>query len=128
MKRVSETASPILWIAGHLTGVRFHVTSLLGGTKPFLWLKLFDKPFDPSRSYPTISEITTAWNEVANDLVDKMNQAPDDLLTKKLEYKLPHGDHTVRGACIFFAYHESWHLGQIAYIRKCFDLEGLVPY
>jgi hypothetical protein len=128
MKRVSDSANPILWIAGHLAGVRFHLTGLLGGTQEFPWQQLFDKPFDQSKSYPTISEISTAWNQVANDVVTKMNQASDDLLSKALEYNLPHGDHTVRGACIFFAYHESWHFGQIAYIRKCLDLDGLVPY
>ncbi len=32
MKRVSDSANPILWIAGHLAGVRFHLTSLLGGS------------------------------------------------------------------------------------------------
>ena len=59
---------------------------------------------------------------------DKLAQVSESELTKELDYKLPHGDNTVRGALIFFAYHEAWHFGQIAYVRKCLGMEGLVPY
>lgn len=53
-------------------------------------------------------------------------QASDDQYAKEIRWDLPNGDKTVRGALLFYAYHEAWHLGQIAYARKGMGMEGLV--
>ena len=57
-----------------------------------------------------------------------MNQASDDDLEKAIEWDLPNNDKTVRGAFLFYSYHEAWHFGQIAYARRSNGMEGLVPY
>lgn len=128
LKKVSEDTAPILWIAGHLTSVRYHLLNLLGGKKEFPWPKIFDEAYDLSKDYPDMAEIANAWNEILDTFHEKLAQAAESDLTKTLDYKLPHNDNTVRGALIFFAYHEAWHFGQIAYVRKCLGMDGLVPY
>jgi hypothetical protein len=127
-RRVSDKANPIIWVAGHITNSRTHLLELFGTKKDFEWAPLFQEPYDSAREYPDISVIKEAWTEVTNELFDKLGEASDDQLAREVGYKIPHGDNTVRGAIVFLLYHEAWHLGQIAYIRKCTDMEGLVPY
>ena len=117
-----------MWMAGHLTSIRYHLLDLLGEKKEFPWPKLFDDGFDAEKDYPEMSKIADAWNEISDAFQEKLAQASESDIAKELDYKLPHGDNTVRGALIFFAYHEAWHFGQIAYVRKCLGMEGLVPY
>lgn len=128
IKRITENSNPIIWISGHLTNTRYHVLELLGTKIEFPWPKIFEHGFDPATEYPDISKIKDSWIEISDKLIEKVEQVADSHLLKELHYKLPHNDNTVRGAIIFFAYHESWHLGQISYIRKCLELDGLVPY
>ena len=127
-KRFSENGNPVIWLAGHIAGVRYHLLDLLGKKTEFPWPKLFQQPFDASSPYPKMSEIKDAWTKVSDSFIDGMNKASEETLSKPLEYKLPHNANTVGGALIFFAYHEAWHLGQISFIRKGLDLDGLVPY
>ena len=128
MKKVSDSTNPIMWMAGHLTSIRYHLLNLLGEKKEFPWPKLFDDGFDTEKYYPEMSKIADAWHDISDAFQEKLAQASESDLTKALDYKLPHGDNTVRGGLIFFAYHEAWHFGQMAYVRKCFGMEGLVPY
>lgn len=127
-KRVSDNTNSILWIAGHLCSVRAHLLELVGGKVDVPWEKQFQEKFDPSKDYPEMATIRDLWVSISDQLFEKVESATEDALSKDLEYELPHGNNTVRGAIIFFAYHEAWHLGQIAYARKCMDMEGLVPY
>jgi hypothetical protein len=57
-----------------------------------------------------------------------MEAAGDDHFAKEIDWNLPNGDKTVRGAILFYTYHEAWHLGQIAYARKGMGMDGLVPF
>ena len=38
----------------------------------------------------------------------------------------PIEDKTMRGAVLFLTYHESYHAGQMAYVRKCLGYPGVV--
>ncbi len=127
-KRVSDKANSILWMAGHLCSTRAHMLELVGGKADLPWQKLFTEEFDASKDYPEMATIRDAWVSVSDQFFEKVEAVSEDALSKALEYELPHGNNTVRGAIVFFAYHEAWHLGQIAYARKCMNMDGLVPY
>ncbi|MFQ5639909.1 MAG: DinB family protein [bacterium] len=128
VQKISGSTNPIIWLAGHITAVRYHLMNVLGTKSEFPWAKLFEDPYDASKDYPDMSEVKDAWVAVSDQLVDKICQASEETLQAELKYQLPHKDNTVRGAIVFFAYHESWHLGQISYIRKSLEMEGLVSF
>jgi hypothetical protein len=127
-RRVSDNANPILWMAGHLTATRVHLLDLLGEKTEVPWVKMFSDSYDPTNEYPDMDTINDVWGDVSERLLNRMETVSEDELSKPIEYELPHGNNTVRGSLIFFAYHEAWHLGQIAFALKCYDMEGLVPY
>ena len=126
--RIAGDVAPAIWIAGHLTNYRVHLLELFGTKREFKWAPLFQKPYDASESYPSMSELKDIWMNVSSELHETLAQATEEQLSAPLKYELPHGNNTLRGAFTFFYYHEAWHLGQLAYIRRGLGMEGLVPY
>ena len=57
-----------------------------------------------------------------------MEAASGDHFATPVDWGVPNGDKTVRGAVLFYMYHEGWHMGQIAIARRAMGMEGLVPY
>jgi hypothetical protein len=127
-QRVGEDVNPIVWIAGHLLNSRVYLLGLFGEERELPFDSCFKDKYDPSASYPSLAEMKDAWVGVSEELFAKMEQASDDHFQKPIDWNLPNQDKTVRGAVLFYTYHEGWHLGQIAYVRKALGMEGLVPY
>ena len=127
-RQIVGGVNPVIWIAGHLLNSRKYLLDQFGKVRELPHESLFKEKFDPSVDYPSMAEIKEAWVSISDELFASMEQASDDHFTKAIEFDLPNGDKTVRGAIMFITYHEGWHLGQIAYARKGMGMEGLVPY
>ena len=127
-QRISDNANPVIWLAGHLTMTRTHILELVADRIENPWYKLFRKAYDPSMEYPPIAEIGEFWQLVSEPMLEKMAQLKSEDLARDVGYDMPHRHRTLGGILAFWIYHEGWHLGQIAYIRKCLGKEGLVPY
>jgi hypothetical protein len=127
-QRIAADVSPVIWVAGHLLNSRRYLLELLGESRELPNGSLFQKKFDPSADYPPMAEIKSAWVSISDELFATMEQAGDDHFLKEIDMNLPIGDKTVRGAVLFFTYHEGWHFGQISYARKGMGMEGLLPY
>ena len=63
-KRFSENGNPVIWLAGHIAGVRYHLLDLLGKKTEFPWPKIFQQPLDAGSAYPEMSEIKDAWTQL----------------------------------------------------------------
>lgn len=125
-RTVVDDTNNIQWLAGHLTVHRKFLLELFGKDHELPWMSKFREKYDPKADYPPLSEIVSHWKRISGDLADLMPQASDDRFDEALDWNLPNGDKTVRGALLFYMYHEAWHLGQIAYARRGMGLEGLV--
>jgi hypothetical protein len=125
-RRVAGEVNPIVWLAGHLLMSRNYLLGLFGEEKEFAFASQLEKPYDPSARYPSLSELKDAWVSVSDDLFARMEKADGDHFTAAIDWNLPNGDRTVRGAVLFYTYHEAWHLGQIAYALRGMGMEGLV--
>jgi len=125
---MADGVSPIIWIAGHLLNSRRHLLGLFGVEKALPFAGQLEAKHDATAPYPSMREIKAAWIDISDTLFAQMEQASEDHYTKKIDWSLPNGDKTVRGAVLFFTYHEAWHLGQIAYARRAMGMDGLVPY
>ena len=125
---VVDNTNPTVWLVGHLLMSRWYLLGLFTEPEELPWASVLGKKYDPSAVYPTVAELKEAWTNVSDALFEQMERASDDHYEKGIDWNLPNGDKTVRGACLFYCYHEGWHLGQIAYARKGMGMEGLVPY
>ena len=123
-----DASNPILWIAGHVANTRFGLSAMLGRKLHRPWGDIFNRSATRSAAegYPDLSVILGAWTEVSAALVTRFEELTDAELQAPSPRPFPLPDKSLRGAIAFLAYHEGYHLGQIAYVRKWLGFPGLM--
>lgn len=127
--RPSQQNNPILWIAGHMVATRAQVLQLLGDPYDTGWGTRFARGagLGDESTCPPKAEVLRVHDEIAARLQARLAALSAADLAKEAVAgpKLP-GVKTVGDQLGFFALHDSYHLGQMAYIRKALGLSGLV--
>jgi hypothetical protein len=128
VSRLVPGANPAIWIAGHLTGARYSMSSMLGEQRPSPLGPVFGKgaTVPDEADLPDLDQLLSAWREISPVVLARLAEATEAQLAVTSPRRLPIKDGTIRGALTFLAYHEGYHLGQLALIRKSFGLPGLV--
>jgi DinB superfamily len=126
--RPAEVSNPIVWIAGHLAYSRTGVARALGAHLDPPWPDIFAKGVKDAapEAYPDIADIRSAWTLASTALMKHLDELEEAVLAAPSPSRLPIPDRTVRGAINFAAFHESYHVGQMAYVRKWLGFPGLV--
>ena len=127
-RQIAGDINPPLWLTGHLLDCRKYLLDLFGEEREMPFGTKFREKYDPAADYPTMAEIKAKWVEISDELFEKIEAASDDFFLTPIDWNLPNKDKTVRGAILFYTYHEGYHMGQIAYAKRGMGLEGLVPY
>jgi hypothetical protein len=125
-RRPNDTSNCMLWIAGHLVWARSRAAAILGSTWDRPWLSLFArgaKPIDPAQ-YPAADEVLAAWGEVSEIMTVAMENATEELLNKPTAP--PSTDGKISGMVGFLSFHETYHVGQAAYLRCWLGHGGIV--
>ena len=76
--------------------------------------------------YPSVAELTAWWRDLAPKLDKRLEDLTPDDLAKPVDMPFPTDDHSMRGAIAFLAQHEAYHIGQLAYIRRCVGLAAMM--
>jgi len=108
------------FIAAHVTDSRFFILKTLGGTLANPLSASLDKAksIDDITDWPTLHTIRAAWTEVSSAIDGQLvASTPDDLLTP-VDARFPGVERTRLGALTFLVQHDSYHLGQLALLRK----------
>ena len=126
-KRVNDTGTSLHWIIGHITNSRHYVGGLFKAGTQFEKSDLFNGgiPIKEPSEYPSITEIKKTFEDVSEKFMKRLEELTDDDINKKLENKLPVDDDTMLAAISFFSLHESYHVGQLSYIRRQLGMDGL---
>ncbi len=128
LTRVGMDANPLLWIAAHLATTRNGLAQMVGLERTRPWGSRFTRGSevgDPA-SIPDCDEILGAWNGVTAELERRLPQLTDAELDAPAPRDFPIDDKTLLGGVGFLAYHEAYHIGQMAIVRKALGLPGLV--
>jgi uncharacterized damage-inducible protein DinB len=122
----SDRNNNILWVAGHIVQTRATVLSFLGDSVDTGWGKLFDRgaALVEAAQYPTGEQIERVMRDVSPRLNARLTLLKDDVLTRPATLQVP-GTATVADELAFFALHESYHVGQLSFIRKSLGYPGL---
>jgi uncharacterized damage-inducible protein DinB len=117
----SESANALIWIAGHIVWARSRALGLLGTEWSKPWLPLFARGSKPAdlADCPTSEEVIAAWQEVKAALDAALEGVSAEALSAPAPERIPSFDGKLGGTISFFAIHESYHVGQAAYVRKC---------
>ena len=108
------------FIAAHVTDSRFFALRTLGGAlenplSPFLDKA---KSIDEISDWPALDVVRTAWKDVSTALDAQLAAATAEDLSAAVDVRFPGVERTRLGALTFLVQHDSYHLGQLALLRK----------
>jgi uncharacterized damage-inducible protein DinB len=118
--RPLETSNSALWILGHIVWARSRGLKLLGVDWTAPWLKYFERGSKPEDSvnYPPCGEVIAAWKELMEKLPVALASSSPEAMAAPASQPSPSLDGTIGGMMSFLAMHETYHIGQMAYVRR----------
>jgi uncharacterized damage-inducible protein DinB len=125
-RRPSATTNCAAFIAAHLVDSRFFLLRVLGAERPNPLAPYLDgaRSIEDLKRYPSLAEVLAAWTTAAHALRERL----DDLTTAELDgpTAAPFVDgETMLAALTFLVQHDSYHIGQLAYLRKYAGLPAM---
>ena len=127
-QRPQGTGNPVGWILGHLTSTRAQLLSRLGAPFDTGWGKIFARGSDVKSAldYPSRQDIEARWKDTHHRMRDAFAAATPQLLAEKAGRDLPGlTDPTVAQMLAFLAFHESYHVGQLGYVKRLLGHAGV---
>ena len=127
-RRPAEKANPILWIAGHMADTRVVVLKALREDFELPWGEQFKRyctVADPSQC-PGVEQVRSTMARVSERISLRLAAMTDEQLNQPATGVGVAKAKTVTDEIAQLAWHDSYHLGQMAYLRKALGYEGLV--
>ncbi len=126
--RPNGEANSALFIFGHITHHRHILARILGVEAPEPWGHLFGRGVKVlgGETYPEREEITLAFQHVTEKLDGRFESLTEQELNSATDFSPPGMRKIVRDTMAFLSLHETYHVGQLAYIRRLFGYNQLV--
>ena len=126
-ERISDHNNPLNWLAVHTVWARYNICALLGKPVENPYNGLFEsfKPFDPNYNYATLAEAKAEWQKASDLLKEALATVTEEHLAAEAPFKSPIGDNSIAGTIAFLAQHESYDIGQAAFLKKYFTKEAM---
>jgi uncharacterized damage-inducible protein DinB len=127
-QKSSGNNTPMLWIAAHIVQTRTSILKIIRESFDTGWEKLFSRgaTVQDSSIYPGVDEVVQKMKDVTAQLHGRLQAMDNDEISKPVEKARFAGAETLADEIAFLAFHESYHIGQMAFIRKSFGFTGLV--
>ena len=77
-------------------------------------------------AYPSSDALLDAWREVSGLLAGVLGSVSEEALSQPAPNGPPSPDGKISGVVNFLAIHETFHLGQISYVRGWLGHKGLM--
>jgi hypothetical protein len=127
-ERISDHNNPVNWLAAHTVWARYNTCAMLGRPaekNPFDGLFEKFKPFDAATDYGTLAQAKAEWEKATALLNEALAGVSEEHLAAECPLKSPTGDFSFGGTVSFLAQHESYDIGQIAFLKKYFTKEAM---
>jgi uncharacterized protein YndB with AHSA1/START domain/uncharacterized damage-inducible protein DinB len=127
-KRPTPQTNSMLWIYAHMAAVRARLLNVLGDDYDPGWGDAFGRgaQVQDASTYPSREKINEVSREVNARLFAKLATVGDAELSREAKGPRPPSAQTVGEQLAFLAMHDSYHVGQLAYVRKALGLPGVV--
>lgn len=119
----SGGGNSMAFILAHLTDSRHYLAGWLGHPieNPLAAALRDAQGIDDAGPLPPLDELRAQWETIAAHLSATLAGAPAELLNESSPQRFPIADDTRLGAIAFLAQHESYHVGQLALLRRQAD-------
>ncbi len=120
LSKPGDNSNHMTWVAGHVVVHRARISKLLGASWSAPWENLFVRgaKLEEDAQYPRPEEIQRAWKEVCEKLSASLANVSPETLSKTVASPSPSLDGTVGGLVAFLCFHETYHVGQLGFLKK----------
>ena len=120
LKQPGDDSNHLLWMLGHVVVHRGMVLKYLGVDWDKPWASLFARGSErlDEANYPSTEEMQAAWQQVSEALASALKNPSADVLGQDAPKGPLSFDGKVSGSVAFLALHDSYHVGQISFLRK----------
>jgi uncharacterized damage-inducible protein DinB len=128
-RRPNDHSNSIQWIVGHVIWSRAMILARLGDKWTLPWMSLYARGAKcvDSPDAPTPKALVETWEESCTRLNAAMEKATEELLNSPAPQPgPPSADGKLTGVINFMALHETYHVGQAAYIRSWLGKSGVM--
>lgn len=110
----------ILFLAAHLTDSRHFLAGRVGQPldNPMSGYLAGARRIDEIAAWPSLAEVRGAWSAVSAHLVSALAAVSAADLARPITDRFPVSDRTELGVITFLVQHDTYHLGQAAFLRR----------
>ena len=125
--RPSGTTNSIAFVAAHVTDARYDLLKLIGAEQPNPLAALLAgaRGIDDLKALPPLAEIERAWTQASRALRERLEALSPPEVVASIECPFPLPNPTPLSVTTFFAQHDSYHVGQLALLRKYVGLPAM---
>lgn len=118
--RISDDTSSFLFIASHLVDARAYLVSLTGGEVSHRLVEHLRsvETVESLPNPPNLDDLQSAWLTLSEELLRRIPALTQADLRQASPDPMPVADSSVLGALAFLLQHESYHVGQLAMLKK----------
>lgn len=127
LSRPNSHSNHLTWIVGHALWARQALLSRIGTEWPHPGLQVFARgvKIDPHAVYPAPEALLAGWRECSAVLASTLENITAEALAAPAPPGPPTPDGKVSGFIGVLAWHDTYHLGQIAYLRCWLGYPGV---
>jgi uncharacterized damage-inducible protein DinB len=128
LKRPNDRMNHMAWVVGHMALGRSRVLHFLGAEWAQPALEIFGrgKKLLEDSAYPSPESLLGTWSEAGHKMAAAFESVSEDFLSQPAPEGPPSLDGKISGIVNFMAIHETYHLGQAAYLRSWLGHQGLM--
>jgi uncharacterized damage-inducible protein DinB len=114
------------FLLAHLIDARHMLVTSAGGSAPNPVGNLPDaRGIDDLGPLPPAAELLAGWAEISSATDEALEALTPAALDREATMRFPVDDATVLGAVAFLAEHDSYHVGQLALLRRAHGLAAM---
>lgn len=118
-RRPAENTNCAAYVAAHVADARFLLLRVIGVDRPSPLGRYLDgaKGLDDVKQLPPLSEVQEAWTSASHALREALDGLTPEALDGPTLTRFAFSQ-TMLGALTFLVQHDSYHVGQLALLRK----------
>ena len=114
------------FLAAHLADARRYLANMLGPEVANPFPELADgEGIDDFPELPKVERLLAAWKEMGEVLDERLRTATAEQLDADAPIDFGLEDKSLLGGIAFLLHHESYHVGQLAYLRRLVGLPAM---
>jgi uncharacterized damage-inducible protein DinB len=118
--RLEAGGNSIAFLAAHLTDSRHFLAGRLDHPLPNPLARYLEdvRSIDDLSEWPSLDELRSEWLRISAHLQTVLSEMTGDELTEPNTHRFPVEDTSRLGMIAFLVQHDSYHLGQVAFLRR----------